>query len=114
MRSVAMSQRSVKQAAPGGQEAQASPQVTEAMKMAERLFETSTVMELREVCWHQPVYGAEVVRTCVLQHNALQVETRTQSDINDKGRQLQQLVGGSYRCGGVGSYVHILVCAVNL
>ena len=26
-----------------------------------------------------------------------QVETRTKSDINDKGRQLQQLVGGSYR-----------------
>ena len=56
MRSVAMSQRSVKHAAPGGQEAQASPQVTEAMKMAERLFETSTVMELREVCWHRPVH----------------------------------------------------------
>ena len=37
----------------------------------------------------------------MLQRNALQVETRTKSDISDKGRQLQQLVGGSYRCEGV-------------
>ena len=40
---------SVRHGAPGPQVPQQSPQVAEALKMAERLFETSTVVELREV-----------------------------------------------------------------
>ena len=48
VRSMATSQRSAGQRAPT-QAAQPSAQVVEAMKMAERLFETSNFLELREV-----------------------------------------------------------------
>ena len=75
-----------------------APGISEAQRNAEALFESHTVVDIREVSKTAFQDGAhfQVVAFNRRMHT-LQVETKTAVDIEEKKKQLRQLVGGSYR-----------------
>ena len=77
------------------------PGISEAQRNAESLFESHTVVEIREV---SRTAFQDVMCRANFQDvsfngrmHTMQVETRTAVDIEEKKKQLRQLVGGSYR-----------------
>lgn len=78
-----------------------APGISEAQRNAESLFESNTVVEIREVS-----KTAFQDAMCKANHQDValnsrmhitQVETKAAVDIEEKKKQLRQLVGGSYR-----------------
>ena len=78
-----------------------APGISEAQRNAESLFESHTVVEIREVSKtaFQDVMCKANFQDVALNSrmHIMQVETKTAVDIEEKKKQLRQLVGGSYR-----------------
>lgn len=84
----------------------------DAQRSAESLFESQSVVQIREVYRTYPVCAVEPPCEPRLPCRVGQVETKARNDIEDKKHQLRQLVGGSYRYDCF--LVEYLTCSVYL